>query len=155
MPTDCELSSGTPGGAVMPSKRRIGMELVSENTAERLKTLYGANHRFSLEWPNAAAAKSRWNFRSAGVNAAGGCSMRALIVDDEPLARRGVLLRLRKFRDVEIVGECGDGQSAVRRSWNYLPMLYSSISRCPAWTASSSARTAQRKPARRHFSHSV
>ncbi len=39
--------------------------------------------------------------------------MRALIVDDEPLARRGVVLRLRKFRDVEVVGECGDGQSAV------------------------------------------
>ena len=41
--------------------------------------------------------------------------MRALIVDDEPLARRGVVLRLRKFRDVEIVGECGDGRSAVER----------------------------------------
>jgi two-component system LytT family response regulator len=41
--------------------------------------------------------------------------MRALIVDDEPLARRGVVLRLRKFRDVEIVGECGDGSTAVER----------------------------------------
>jgi len=41
--------------------------------------------------------------------------MRALIVDDEPLARRGVMLRLRKFKDVEIVGECGDGESAVQR----------------------------------------
>jgi len=39
--------------------------------------------------------------------------VRALIVDDEPLARRGVLHRLRKFRDVEIVGECADGPSAV------------------------------------------
>jgi two-component system LytT family response regulator len=39
--------------------------------------------------------------------------MRALIVDDEPLARRGVVLRLRKFRDVEVVGECGDGSTAV------------------------------------------
>ena len=39
--------------------------------------------------------------------------MRALIVDDEPLARQGVALRLRKFRDIEIVGECGDGPSAV------------------------------------------
>ena len=39
--------------------------------------------------------------------------MRALIVDDEPLARRGVVHRLRRFKDVEIVGECGDGQSAV------------------------------------------
>ena len=41
--------------------------------------------------------------------------MRALIVDDERLARRGVLLRLRKFKDVEIVGECADGLSAVQK----------------------------------------
>ena len=41
--------------------------------------------------------------------------MRALIVDDEPLARRGVVLRLKKFKDVEIVGECEDGSSAVER----------------------------------------
>ena len=41
--------------------------------------------------------------------------MRVLIVDDEPLARRGVAHRLRQFKDVEIVGECGDGVSAVER----------------------------------------
>jgi two-component system LytT family response regulator len=41
--------------------------------------------------------------------------VRALIVDDEPLARRGVALRLKKFKDFEIVGECGDGSSAVEK----------------------------------------
>ncbi|MGB8768952.1 MAG: LytTR family DNA-binding domain-containing protein [Candidatus Korobacteraceae bacterium] len=41
--------------------------------------------------------------------------MRALIVDDEPLARRGVSLRLQKFADVKIVGECGDGLSATKK----------------------------------------
>lgn len=41
--------------------------------------------------------------------------MRVLVVDDEPLARRGVVHRLRQFKDVEIVGECGDGVSAVER----------------------------------------
>jgi len=41
--------------------------------------------------------------------------MRALIVDDEPLARRGVVLMLRQFEDIDIVGECGDGRSAVDR----------------------------------------
>jgi two-component system LytT family response regulator len=40
-------------------------------------------------------------------------NVRVLIVDDEPLARRGVAARLRKFSDVEIVGECADGASAV------------------------------------------
>ena len=39
--------------------------------------------------------------------------MRALIIDDEPLARRGVALRLREHPDVEIIGECEDGFSAV------------------------------------------
>lgn len=47
--------------------------------------------------------------------------MRALIVDDEPLARRGVILRLRKFKDVEVVGECADGASAVEKIMNLSP----------------------------------
>jgi two-component system, LytTR family, response regulator len=41
--------------------------------------------------------------------------VRALIVDDEPLARRGVASRLRKLADVVVVGECGDGLSAVEK----------------------------------------
>jgi two-component system, LytTR family, response regulator len=41
--------------------------------------------------------------------------VRALIVDDEALARRGVVLRLREFKDVEVIGECGDGASAVEK----------------------------------------
>jgi two-component system, LytTR family, response regulator len=41
--------------------------------------------------------------------------VRVLIVDDERLARRGVVLRLRKFKDVEIVAECADGLSAVEK----------------------------------------
>jgi two-component system LytT family response regulator len=39
--------------------------------------------------------------------------VRVLIIDDEPLARSGVIHRLRQFKDVEIAGECGDGVSAV------------------------------------------
>jgi two-component system LytT family response regulator len=40
-------------------------------------------------------------------------TMRALIVDDEPLARRRIRRLLREHVDVEVVGECGDGASAV------------------------------------------
>jgi len=47
--------------------------------------------------------------------------VRTLIVDDEPLARRGVVLRLRKFRDIEVVGECGDGPSAVEKILELTP----------------------------------
>jgi two-component system LytT family response regulator len=46
-----------------------------------------------------------------------------LIVDDEPLARRGVVLRLKKFKDVEIVGQCGDGASAVEKILDLSPDL--------------------------------
>jgi len=49
--------------------------------------------------------------------------MRALIIDDEPLARRGILLRLRQFKDIEVVGECGDGPSAVKKILTVAPDL--------------------------------
>jgi two-component system LytT family response regulator len=39
--------------------------------------------------------------------------IRALIVDDEPLARRGIRVRLERASDVEIVGECANGPEAV------------------------------------------
>ena len=39
--------------------------------------------------------------------------IRALIVDDEPLARQRVRLLLGEEPDVEIIGECGDGFEAV------------------------------------------
>jgi two-component system, LytTR family, response regulator len=40
-------------------------------------------------------------------------SIRALIVDDEPLARRGVRARLEQQQDIEVVGECRNGREAV------------------------------------------
>lgn len=49
--------------------------------------------------------------------------MRVLIVDDEPLARRGVCVRLRKCPGIEIVGECGDGLSAVGKILDLSPDL--------------------------------
>ena len=39
--------------------------------------------------------------------------LKALIVDDEELARRGLEIRLKKFDDVEICGECGNGREAI------------------------------------------
>jgi two-component system LytT family response regulator len=39
--------------------------------------------------------------------------IRVLIVDDEPLARRGIRLELEGEAGVEVVGECGDGHQAV------------------------------------------
>ena len=39
--------------------------------------------------------------------------IRVLIVDDEPIARRGVRLQLKGDQEVEIIGECGNGLEAV------------------------------------------
>jgi len=40
-------------------------------------------------------------------------SIRAIIVDDEPLARRGLELRLREASDIEIVRQCSNGREAL------------------------------------------
>ena len=39
--------------------------------------------------------------------------IRALIVDDEPLARRALVRMLQKYSDVMILGECSDGETAL------------------------------------------
>jgi DNA-binding NarL/FixJ family response regulator len=46
-------------------------------------------------------------------------TVRALFVDDEPLARPSVALR--RFKDVENVGECREGVSAVGRTLERSP----------------------------------
>ncbi|HZZ37576.1 MAG TPA: LytTR family DNA-binding domain-containing protein [Acidobacteriaceae bacterium] len=40
-------------------------------------------------------------------------TLRALVVDDEPLARRALLRLLRTEPDVQVIGQCGDGEAAV------------------------------------------
>ena len=49
--------------------------------------------------------------------------IRALIVDDEPLARRALIRLLRSHKDIEVIGECGDGESAVLASHTQHPDL--------------------------------
>ncbi|MES2605510.1 MAG: LytTR family DNA-binding domain-containing protein [Pseudomonadota bacterium] len=40
-------------------------------------------------------------------------TIRIVVVDDEPLAREGVVFQLRNEKDVEIVAECEDGNAAI------------------------------------------
>ncbi|KAA2284163.1 LytR/AlgR family response regulator transcription factor [Arenimonas fontis] len=49
--------------------------------------------------------------------------IRTLVVDDEPLARRGLELRLAGHPDIEIVGQCGDGASAMKAVSELAPDL--------------------------------
>jgi two-component system LytT family response regulator len=49
--------------------------------------------------------------------------IRALIVDDEPLARRGVRQLLTPYPDIVVVGECRDGREALRALATLTPDL--------------------------------
>ena len=49
--------------------------------------------------------------------------IRTLIVDDEPLAREGLRLRLAREPDVQVVGEAGSGDAAVALALEHLPDL--------------------------------
>jgi two-component system LytT family response regulator len=49
--------------------------------------------------------------------------IRALIVDDEPLARRGIRQLLAAYPDIVVVGECRDGREALRSLTTLLPDL--------------------------------
>lgn len=40
-------------------------------------------------------------------------SIRALIIDDEPIARRGIRRLLESEPDIEVIGECTDGREAI------------------------------------------
>ncbi|HKR01779.1 MAG TPA: LytTR family DNA-binding domain-containing protein [Pyrinomonadaceae bacterium] len=49
--------------------------------------------------------------------------IRTVIVDDEPLARRGIRAHLKEEKDIEIVAECGNGREAVRIIKELVPDL--------------------------------
>lgn len=49
--------------------------------------------------------------------------LRAIIVDDEPLARRGLEIRLAAHPDIEIVGQYGDGAAAIAGLREHRPEL--------------------------------
>jgi two-component system, LytTR family, response regulator len=40
--------------------------------------------------------------------------IRTIIIDDEPLARRGIRAQLKTEADIEIIAECGNGRDAIR-----------------------------------------
>src|SRR5262249_34686172 len=54
---------------------------------------------------------------------AGDGPIRVLVVDDEPLARKGLRMKLAHEPDVDVVGEAEDGPDAVRKIANLRPDL--------------------------------
>ena len=76
-------------------------------------------------------------------------SIAALVVDDEPIARHAVLRLLRADPDIEVLGECGDGASAVQAIRERSPDLVFLDIQMPAMTGIQvvEAIGAQRMPA--------
>jgi two-component system LytT family response regulator len=50
-------------------------------------------------------------------------TIKVLIVDDEPLAREGVALRLAQEQDIDLIGECANGSEAIRSILSLQPDL--------------------------------
>ncbi|HVT72691.1 MAG TPA: LytTR family DNA-binding domain-containing protein [Lacunisphaera sp.] len=50
-------------------------------------------------------------------------SIRTLVIDDEPLAREGILTLLAQDPEIEVIGSCADGQTAVTTIRNQRPDL--------------------------------
>jgi two-component system LytT family response regulator len=50
-------------------------------------------------------------------------TIRTILVDDEPLAIQGLMLRLERFDDVEIVDTCSNGREAIRSIKTHKPDL--------------------------------
>ena len=50
-------------------------------------------------------------------------SIRVLVVDDEPLARRGIVKRLASHADMQVIGEASDGEAALSAIAAHAPQL--------------------------------
>lgn len=50
-------------------------------------------------------------------------TIRTILVDDEPLATQGLLLRLQRFDDVEVIDTCSNGREAIRSIKTHKPDL--------------------------------
>ncbi|GAA0819071.1 LytTR family DNA-binding domain-containing protein [Colwellia sp. D2M02] len=50
-------------------------------------------------------------------------SFKSIIVDDEPLARRGLAVRLAEYHDIELIAQCCNGREAIEAIRAYSPDL--------------------------------
>ena len=102
--------SGLP--AAFDLQRDAGTGL--RNISARLERIYGDHARLSLRTNEAGGttAEVRAARRRAGRHGAGMTTFRALVAEDEPLARRMVAELLRRDPEIEHVIECADAAEA-------------------------------------------
>jgi len=107
-------------GPAPGSRLRFGVGLT--NVQSRLKQLYGDESSLELTGATVEAVRPSSPFH-CGVR----MKTRVLIVDDEPIARRGIRHYLAEHDGIEVVGEAANGISAVEQIMNFIP---TSFSRC-------------------------
>ena len=98
---------GLPVGVELGAGRGVGFR----NTRERLAVLYGDQQKLAVRF-------SRPGLRLEITMPFERCdptdmTIRTIIVDDEPLARRGLELRLQDASDISIVRQCANGREAI------------------------------------------
>jgi len=76
---------------------------------------------------------------------------RVLIVDDEPLARERIRTLLRDEPEIEIAGECANGDEAVSAVRSQAPDLVFLTCKCPGWTGSVCSGRSAKKSCRWSF----
>src|SRR5262249_5752812 len=87
------------------------------NMRTRLRSLYGDAFELSMQNQSpsgvAVTVSVPWMESQSRERDKSGGKIRALIVDDEPLARSNLAVLLRSDPEIEIVGECGSGVEAL------------------------------------------
>ena len=101
-----QISDSGPGlGNGNNGQKSSGVGL--KNTRERLQQLYGDSQAFTLAPNEPRGLRITINIPTRSM------MIKALIVDDEELARRGLELRLEQFDDIEICGQSRNGREAL------------------------------------------
>src|SRR5262245_6664290 len=61
--------------------------------------------------------------RHVSQRGSAGRAIKVLLVDDHPVVRKGIASCLAKHRNIEIIGEAGDGQDALKKTRDLVPDL--------------------------------